>query len=161
MVTNGSLLCWKYRGAGSNEFELELKQLMRGYRPRVIILSEPQIDGETIERVCKRLGKKHWARSEALGFSWGVWVLWDEEEVGMKLMVARRSFLHMEVQIRDEENWMMTAVYASPQPGIRKFIWDQLDSLKLDRPWMLIGDFNCVQNDEEREKLEYRVLNYV
>lgn len=45
---------------------------------------------------------------------------------------------------------MLMDVYANPQPSIRKYIWDQLDSLKLERPWMLIDDFNCVLNNEER-----------
>lgn len=62
MVTDASLLCWNCRGVGSKEFELELKQMMREYRPKIIILLEPQISGETADRVCKRLGKKHWAR---------------------------------------------------------------------------------------------------
>lgn len=80
------------------------------------------------------MGKKRWARSEAAGFSGGVWVLWDEEEIGLKLMVARRSFLHMEVRSGDGQSWMLMAVYANPHPNVRRFLWDQLDALEVKRP---------------------------
>lgn len=45
---------------------------------------------------------------------------------------------------------MLTALYASPQPSIRRYVWDQLEALERGLPWMIVGDFNCVLLDEER-----------
>lgn len=42
------------------------------------------------------------------------------------------------------------AVYASPQTGVRQFLWDKLDALEVGVPWILIGDFNCVLRTDER-----------
>lgn len=56
-----------------------MKHLMREYMLKVVILLEPRVSGDTANRVCNRLGKKRWARSEAIGFSGGVWVLWEEK----------------------------------------------------------------------------------
>lgn len=86
------------------------------------------------------MGKKHWVRSEAFGFNGAIWVLWDEQEVEMKLIMVRRPFLHMEVRFGVGESCRLT----------RKYIWDQLDSLKLEKPLMLISDFSYVLNNEER-----------
>lgn len=77
---------------------------MREYRPKFIILLEPHINGGMDDMIFQTLGKKCWARSEAFGFNGGLWVLQDEEEVDMKLMVARRSFLHMEIRFGDGES---------------------------------------------------------
>lgn len=74
---------------------------MRGFRPKIVILLEPRISSASADCVCKKLGKKRWVRSEANGFSGGVWVLWDEEEMKVKLRVASRSFIHMEVVSRE------------------------------------------------------------
>lgn len=122
---------------------------MREFQQKIVILLEPRISGAMTDTVCVRLGKKRWARSEAMGFSGGVWVLLDEEKVELKLTVARRSFLHMEVWEPTGECWLLTAVYANPHLSIRRYIWEQLGQLKDDGAWMLVGDFNCVLEDAE------------
>lgn len=38
------------------------------------------------DQVCRKLGKKRWVRSEAGGFSGGVWIFWDEDEVRVKVV---------------------------------------------------------------------------
>lgn len=88
-------MCWNYRGAGSKEFELEMKNLLREHKPIVLILLEPWVSGEKADRICRKLRKNRWVCSEASGFSGGVWVLWDEEEAEIKLLAVRRSFLHL------------------------------------------------------------------
>lgn len=50
----------------------------------------------------------------------------------------------------DGVEWVMTAAYAHPNPRIGKFLWDKLNEVEVSRPWMLIGDFNCLLKEEER-----------
>lgn len=47
--------------------------LMKEFRPKIVILLEPRISREIVDRVCKKLGNKKWARAKAFGFSGGVW----------------------------------------------------------------------------------------
>lgn len=70
----------------------------------------------------------------------------------MELRVLRvsRSFIYMKVDLGMGKEWMMTTVYANPNPSLRRYLWDQLDELAVDAPWMLVSDFNCVLADEER-----------
>lgn len=78
---------------------------------------EPRIRGEAADKVCSGLGREmKWLRMEARGFSGGIWVLWEEGDVEIKLEVAHRSFLHMEVKSDLGRRWALMAVYASPQP---------------------------------------------
>lgn len=71
----------------------------------------------------------------------------------IKLLRVCRSFVHMEVKIGSEAAWLLTAVYANPQPNVRKDLWGSLDELSINKPWMLVGDFNCVLEDAERSSL--------
>lgn len=71
----GRILCWNCRGAASKEFAVELKEILRNFRLKIIILMEPRISGEAADKICGGLGKKKWLRSEARGFSGGIWVL--------------------------------------------------------------------------------------
>lgn len=76
MFEEWSVLCWNYRGARSNEFHIEIKDLIRVHRPLIIILLEPRINGEVADSVCKRMGKRKWVRSEADGvLGWSLDVL--------------------------------------------------------------------------------------
>lgn len=62
---------------------------------------------------------RSWIRSEAAGFSGGVWVLWNDVDIGVKLRVAHKFFLHMTVSLTGDRQWLLTAVYASPQSSAR------------------------------------------
>lgn len=57
----------------------KILDLIRNHNPTMIVLLEPKICGSGASRVCKRLGKTHWIRSEADGFSSSVWLLWNED----------------------------------------------------------------------------------
>lgn len=127
-----------------------MKELLRAFRPKIIILIEPMISGEAVDKVCKGLGRRRWIRSEARGFSRRIWVLWEEGEVEVKLEEAHRSFLHMVIRLGTKRRWALTAVYVRPQAVICQFLWDNLDALEVGIPWILIRDFNCILQVEER-----------
>lgn len=90
---------------------------MRELRPKIVFIIDPRISSTAADIVCKSLGKKRWIISEVRGFSGGIWVLWDEREIGAKLEVAHKSFL--EVRSSNGQKWVLIAMYASPQPSIR------------------------------------------
>lgn len=145
-----SILCWNCRGAKSDGFVRELKELNRLHQPTNITIVEPKISGVEANTICRKLGKSHWLRSEASGFSGGVWVLWNEEEIKLVPRAVHRSFVHAEVVSEGGKCWDLVAVYASPNPGVRKSLWNSLSNLAITRPWVIIGDFNCVLSSEER-----------
>lgn len=91
-----------------------MKELMRECRPKIVILLELRISVEAVDRVCMRLGKKMWARYEAIGFSGGVWILWNEEEINISMLGARRPFIHLDVRLGDGRCWLLRALYANP-----------------------------------------------
>lgn len=110
------VLCWNCRGALSGEFLREIREFMRKYKPEIIVLLEPRISGATADGVCRKMGMNCWIRSEAEGFSGGVWFLWNKEEVDVVPRYAHASILHVSVTSRGGP-WDMTAVYASPITG--------------------------------------------
>lgn len=53
-----------------------------------------------------------WARSKAPGFSGGLWVLWNEDEIALKIKHVKKYFIHDLVFLSNESSWEMTAVCA-------------------------------------------------
>lgn len=130
------------------EFLREM-ELLRVHRPDILILIEPKISGEIATKVCKKLKKIHWILSEADGFSSGVWVLWDEDDIQVSPRYIHHQFIHMSIVSGDQQRWELTALYASPQASSRRQLWSALDQIAVNGAWALIEDFNCVLRVEE------------
>lgn len=61
--------------------------------------------------------------------------------------------IHATIHKADYEKWVLTAVYASPNPVLRENLWDELETIagRIDKPWLIVGDFNDFTNQEERK----------
>lgn len=54
----------------------------------VISLLELEISVEVDDGVCKKLRQSEWIRSEAVGFNGGIWLLWNQTEINLKVTVC-------------------------------------------------------------------------
>lgn len=134
MLIETQILCWNCRGAQSDTFLRELKEIMRSYRPEILILLEPKINEEAANVACKKMGKTHWISSKAEGFSGGVWLLWDEAEIQIELRYAHKFFLHVTVNLNGVSRWELSAIYASPNLSARRSLWSKLNELQIEYP---------------------------
>lgn len=73
--------------------------------------------------------------------------------VEVKLSYAHCSFLHVSLTTARGLTWKMTVVYANPNASKRRHLWVKLDTLKIEAPWLVLGDFNCVLRDEDRSSM--------
>lgn len=149
-MLDGSVLSWNCRGAGSREFLREIKDVMKEHRPSIVVLLDPHVSGVTADLVCEKLRLKKWVRSEAFGFSGGIWVMWNDGVLELKLKQADRFFLHFEVSMGGGWSWELLALYASPNSSTGRHLWGKLYSIEVSLPWVVVGDFNCVLKDDER-----------
>lgn len=115
-----------------------------------MVILEPRISGREADLACKRIGYPDWIRSEARGFSGGIWILWDGNDISLKVIHAEFHFIHVLIREADGRGWEMSAIYASPNRTLRPALWRQLDAIKPQFPWVLLGDFNCTLRDGER-----------
>ena len=92
----------------------------------------------------------NWFRVEVDGFSGGLWLFWNSE-IHIHVIKSHPQFIHMEIETNGQDNWLFTLIYGSPSPQLRKFLWSELSSkkLNLNSPWMLAGDFNVVVSMDE------------
>lgn len=68
----------------------------------------------------------------------------------MQLKFDIKFFLHLSVKSVGGLAWDITAVYASPNPNIRRYLREKLNGIEVNRSLALIGGFNCTLLDEER-----------
>lgn len=71
-------------------------------------------------------------------------MLWDQEEIQLKVLHVHKQFIHASVISAGDEHCKFTAVYTSPRVVVRSFLWGDLNKVEAGGPWVILGDFNCV-----------------
>ncbi|XP_058765287.1 uncharacterized protein LOC131638757 [Vicia villosa] len=96
-----------------------------------------------------------------------IWLGWDHRVYDIKIIGTSDQYLHSEVyQGNGEFSHYLTAIYAHNQLTHKKKLWDDLQILgdMINKPWIIIGDFNNVLKTEDRmggnevQESEYRDL---
>ncbi|XP_057432959.1 uncharacterized protein LOC130725784 [Lotus japonicus] len=90
---------------------------------------------------------------DAVGFSGGIWLLWDTNVLNIDVIRSHRQSVHTRVSFLDDhQEALATFVYGSPQPAMRDVLWESLVSVvpAPDVPWIVIGDFNAYQEASDK-----------
>lgn len=82
--------------------------------------------------------------------------------MSLSLKCAHRFFIHVRVRTVKGNDWALTEVYASPNPSVRKHLWERLDWIDVSCPLVLAGDFNFLASGgkklDKRESSSFRQL---
>lgn len=147
-----SFLTWNCQGAASPKFQRVLKSILQGYKPDVLVLVEPRTAGNRADTIIRKIGYPNSHRIEAQGFSGGIWLLW-QDSAAIEILSNHRQFIHTSVTcLTSRRCCLFTAVYGSPNPSQREFLWSGLSQLPClaSDPWLLSGDFNAIVSSEDR-----------
>lgn len=107
------------------------------------------MSGDNANRVCKSLGFSNWVRVEAVGFSGGIWVMWNNN-TDVDVRITHPQFIML--RVKDQKGyWDLVVVYASPSIHLRKKLWNTLrhDNLGLLDKCVAIEDFNSITCEDE------------
>ncbi|KAJ8448534.1 hypothetical protein Cgig2_012178 [Carnegiea gigantea] len=126
---------------------------VRMQHPQIVDLLGTHISGSTVDAVCNNVWLRGQFRAEARGYQGGIWVLWLDSIVHLNILDAHEQFVTAEISIRGSRQWLFTVVYANPDPSNREELWDKLESSasRINRPWLMAGDFNETRTLEERD----------
>lgn len=86
-----------------------------------------------------------------MGFSGGIWVLWNPDNILVELIGTAFHDMHFKIRINNNI-FIFSTIYASRKFSIRKVLWDKLTELAnfFDLPWLLMGDFNDISSPSEK-----------
>lgn len=121
-------------------------------------VSEPRISGIKADNRIKKLGFPHSVKTDAQGFSGGIWVMWNDSLGSISVLGLHPQIITLLVERQGEPAWIISAVYGSPNPTTRVELWEYIKQCSFfnNTPWILIGDFNQILSGEEQYKQEFR-----
>lgn len=146
-------LVWNYRGIGAPRTLSHLTYMIKDHKPNMIALLETRVHSS---RAIDILTKTHLTNVEAVeacGFVGGIWLLWDWNTETVEVISKNDQALNAVVHMDNGRFWLLTVIYASPNPLYRQELWEYLKSLGsiMAAPWIAIEDFNQVVASWEKK----------
>ncbi|XP_061373714.1 uncharacterized protein LOC133316036 [Gastrolobium bilobum] len=116
------------------------------------VILEPKVSGVHAAKIIRSLGYDDSIIEEAVGFSRGIWILWNQSSCSVKIIEKRDQFILIQVSIPNKQPFLFIAIYANPRIEIRQTLWDDLRRLhaSFEEPWLLAGDFNEILTASEK-----------
>ncbi|KAI8570073.1 hypothetical protein RHMOL_Rhmol01G0004800 [Rhododendron molle] len=126
---------------------------MHQHKPEVVALLETKVALNSMGMFFKNLGLTAATHVDPNGRADGIWILWDPTKVSLNTTHKTSQAIHTTVRKDNFEEWIFSAVYASPNPRIREILWEELGHQANNNhtPWLLAGDFNdTISSGESR-----------
>lgn len=106
---------------------------------------ETKFGGSKAKEVTNRLPFDGAIHTETIGFTGGLWLLWNEDKVEIEELAKTIQEIHVKVKVHTPNlSWIFFAIYASPRSEERCILWNNLTKVAElhNKPWILTGDFN-------------------
>ena len=114
---------------------------------------ETRVGADRAKGIIDRLPFDGSVHTYTIGFSGGIWMLWDSERVEVTPLANTEQEIHATVKVRNtNSSWLFTAVYASPRTAERHILWNNLIQTAglHNMPWVVAGDFNEPLSEEDK-----------
>lgn len=146
------LLSWNCQGAASPLFRICAGDLIQDHNPDICVIIEPRISGDRAKRVIEKLGFHNYYREDSQGFSGGIWLMWNETNISVRILQSHRQCIHFTWKTNNDTGYC-TAVYGSPNPIARRELWLVLRDIdsSISGSWSVIGDFNAILLPSEKK----------
>lgn len=143
-----NIMAWNVRGAANTDLFSNLKQFVDIHMPDILIIVELRVDPSKLQRTLLLLGF-----ATRNGYAGGIIIAWKDHNLSIKVLKTTFQFIHVEVCIKGEQVWFLSAVYASPHERERKVMWEELLAIaeKIQGDWLLAGDFNDIACASEKK----------
>lgn len=113
------LLIWNCRGAGNKAFKRTMKELEKNHKPSIIMLMETKVKLSSMGLFFNKLGFTTSSHVDSMGRSGGIWVLWDPFRATVKALDVNAQVIHAKIQHDGYSDWILSTIYASPNPLLR------------------------------------------
>ncbi|KAI8025740.1 hypothetical protein LOK49_LG02G02406 [Camellia lanceoleosa] len=145
------LLFWNCHGADNKNFNRNITEILRAHKPEILIVMETKVPYSKMGTFFNRLGFTASTIVDPVGRVGRIWIIWHTSHVNVRASYVSSQVIHATIHKEDYEEWVLAAVYASPNPILRETLWNELEVAEnMDKPWLVAGDFNDYANQSER-----------
>ena len=148
-----NIIVWNCKGVSKPCFQKHIDELVRTYNPAILVIMETRVGGGRAKAIIDRLPFDGSVHTDTIGFTGGLWMLWDSDRVDVTPLADTEQEIHATVKVRNSNSsWLFTAVYVSPRTAERHILWNNLINIGElhNLPWVLAGDFNEPLSEDDK-----------
>ncbi|KAL7201936.1 hypothetical protein ACSBR1_033598 [Camellia fascicularis] len=123
------MLVWNCRGGGNSVFKRTLRELLKNHNPTIIVLMETKVSLSSMGPFFNNLSFTTSTFVDPVGKCGGLWLLWDPFKMTVMALDANPQVIYAKIKCDHFLNWILSAVYANPNPKNRDTLWDNLESM--------------------------------
>ena len=148
-----NIVIWNFQGALNPSFQSFLHSLVQTHHPAIMIITMTKTSGLKAKNITDRLQFDRAIHANNIGFTGGLWVLWDSTQVEVSKFSSTKQEIHAMVRdISSNSLWLMFVIYASPRFAKRLLLRENLSKVAElhNLPWIIARDFNEVLVGEDK-----------
>ena len=148
-----NIITWNCRGALKPSFQNHVGDLVHNHDPTIMIIMETRIGGDRAKDINDRLPFNSAIHIDTIGFTGGLWILWNFDRVHITQLVLSEQEIHVLVKVTSSNfEFICTGIYASPRFHECCILWNNLKNVANlhNKPWAIAEDFNEVLVEEDK-----------
>ncbi|WOL17012.1 hypothetical protein Cni_G25800 [Canna indica] len=146
------ILSWNIRGGLKEDAWNHLNILLKHHKHDITLLVETHLNDENSLTCIKKFGSS-WPGTYVAGDvrAGGIVLVWKNGLMNIQMLYSCSQVINALVTPIRGSPWLLSGIYASNCPKERGCLWKFLSSIDTaDLPWVLIGDFNCIDNQIDK-----------
>ena len=145
-------ISWNCRGLGQPRAVLELTELVKNKSPSILFLMETRSKEQFLKKLCSKLKFENVHIEPRMNTGGGLALYW-KNGIDLKVLESSPTFIDAVVNPGMDDAWRLTGFYGNPITANREHSWALLKHLclKMDIPWLCMGDFNEIIKAEEKK----------
>lgn len=157
-----SILCWNIRGINNATARRNLKDLIRDNNPMFVFLQETKCQYlEPISQEYFWSSQDHsWVFSPSRGLSGGLLISWNKSYFSLEASIIKDSWIWIRGNMANSPQiFNFVNVYNPNSLGEKRIVWQDITNLLIshnEEPFCIMGDFNCILNDQESLNCKYK-----
>lgn len=118
-----------------------------------MIVTETKICGLRAKDITDRLPFDWAVHANNIGFTSGLWLLWDSAQMEVNVLSFTEQEIHATVKdLSLNASWTLSAVYSNPRYAEKRLLWDSLTTIAglHSLPWVIVSAFNEILLGEDK-----------
>ena len=121
---------WNCRGALNLDFKKRVFEMAVNHHSSIMVIIETRVGESKTEKIIKGLPFDGFITTDAIGYTGGLWILWEREDEEVNLLSATEQEIHASIKVcAFNLSCLFSTIYASLRLAEWRILWSNIERL--------------------------------